>query len=1484
MNIAHDIRLALEHHRAGRLQEAARLYEQLTVAAPGDARPWHFLGAIAMQSGNFARALELVNRALELDPTLADGHYHLAASLAKLDRLSDAVASYRQALRLQPLHADAHRNLAGVLRQLNELDGALTHAHKALELSPNAASFQILGEILYQRHQWNAAMEAFQRATEIDPYSAPSYNNMGNILQLQLDYDRAEANYRRSVELDPRSSAVWTNLGMVRMRLGRLDESIQAHRRAVALAPESALARNALGVSLLEQGVPDEAADCFTRAQQLDANCVEALPNLSLVRLMQGRAADAVDCCLQAITRRPDYHQAHSSLLFALIFHPDDDPAKLLAEQIRWGQRHADYLSAVVSPHENDPTPHRRLRIGYASPNFRQHCQALFTVPLLTNHDHQAFEIYCYSDVTQPDSHTRRLQKQADIWRDVARLSDEQLAEQIRADKIDILVDLTMHLANNRALVFARKPAPVQVCWLAYPGSTGMAAMDYRISDALLDPPQVGDKLYVEKTVRLPDAFWCYDPLDDTSTDDASTDDTSTVNSLPANRSGHVTFGCLNNFCKVNPSVLAVWAGVLNAVPNSRMLILAAQGRHRQQTLDTLQNLGVESHRITFLTPRPRVEYLELYHSIDIALDTFPSNGHTTSLDGLWMGVPVVTLVGKSVTGRAGLCQLTILGLADLVAYDARQYVRIASNLAADLPRLSALRAALRERLAASPLMDAPRFARNMEDAYRSMWEKCCQQAAAPQPAPATTASMIPQLIHQLWKDENLSPRYEAFSQSWKQQHPGWQYTLWTDAMLRKFIETRKPALLRIYDGYSNSICRADLGRYVILHELGGVYADLDCVCLKPIDTLLPADGLAIAYEPQAHADSPWARERGITAIACPSFIACQARHPVWESVFMAIAAAAHLPDPLDATGPFLLSRVLTNLSASSNMTYLPSHLIYPMTRQQCVDGLASDLDFWEQRTREAYVLHYWDGTWYSHQSPRHDLPAHIPLHIENPSKPPVSWAGFPAVPMISCLMVTSRRPQLAERSIACFLSQTYANKQLLIVSATPEPELVEHIRRLGRPEIKLLHYSQPEANLGVLRNHAVDHAQGDLVCIWDDDDLFDPERLSVQVNALRQCGAGACVLHRIVLWWPAKQRLGITAPRAWEGSLLAFKSRLPRYAPLDKAEDTPVMRALLTDVRVACVDQPRLYVYVVHENNTSPVKQFEHWWETATARFAGTRYRSTLLELARRFPPGVLQVDRSAVPQLADSFALQVTTLQVTCVMVTRGRPLQARQAVDCFVAQSYPHRELLIVTEAIDPSLRAYIDHLSHARIHVFEVGEIGLTLGELRNMAVDRASGELVCQWDDDDLYHPDRLTEQVRALSNANADACLLSRWMIWWPREQRLAISNARAWEGSLLARRSKMPRYPAIARGEDTLVVDHLMKHHRVITIDLPHLYLYIVHGGNTWNADHFKPQWNTATQRYVGDAYTQMLATLEPGYPVLSTTYLDQPADRPLV
>jgi protein O-GlcNAc transferase len=679
--------LAMSHHQAGRLQEAEHLYRQVLARQPSHFGALHLMGGIAQQTGRLDLAVDLMRKAVAAEPRSPEAQGNLGNALRDKGLLDEAIAAFRQAIALNPKLPGAYSNLGNALKYKGQLDEAIAAFRQDIALNSNLPG---------------------------------AHSNLGNALRDKGQLDEAIAAFRRAIALNPKLHGVHVNLANALKDKGQLDEAIASYRLAIELTPNQPEVHGNLGDSLKNKGRFDEAAAACQQAIALRPGYAEAYANLGSVLKEKGQLDEAIAVYRRALALRPDYVEAHSCLVFTLLYHPGYDAAAIAEEHQRWDRQHAQPLGKSVAAYLNDHRPDRRLRIGYVSPDFRDHCQSLFTVGLLSHHDHEQFEIFCYSSVIQPDEITQRITACADVWRAVGKLSDAKLAEMIREDRIDILVDLTMHMRQNRLLAFARKPAPVQVAWLAYPGTTGLSAMDYRLTDPYLDPPGDGDQRYVEESIRLPDTFWCYDSL----TTEPS------VNALPALESRHVTFGCLNNFCKVNDNLLALWAKVLRQVEHSRLLLLAPLGDCRLRTQQRFEKDGVDPQRIEFIPFQTRDKYLETYHRIDLGLDTFPYNGHTTSLDSFWMGVPVVTLVGSTAVSRAGWCQLSNLGLAELAAQTPEEFVRIAVDLAKDLPRLEQLRSTLRPRMEQSPLMDAPTFARNIEAAYRRMWQTWCESGS----------------------------------------------------------------------------------------------------------------------------------------------------------------------------------------------------------------------------------------------------------------------------------------------------------------------------------------------------------------------------------------------------------------------------------------------------------------------------------------------------------------------------------------------------------------------------------------------------------------------------------------------------------------------------------------------------------------------------------------------------------------------------------
>jgi protein O-GlcNAc transferase len=553
------------------------------------------------------------------------------------------------------------------------------------------------------------------------PQNSEVVNLLGAISMSRGDCNAAISYFDASLCMDPNQSYVHCNRALALQALQRLPEAVQAARRATELSPEFPQAHNHLGLMLFAAGQTEESIAEFGRALAINPDFADGYNNLGNAYKDMGDIAKSLECYRRGAKLDPDSIFSQGNLLMALHYDPDADAPAILAAARAWAARFAEPKIGSWRAHANNLDPDRVLRIGLVSPDFRWHPVGRFLMPWLANFDRSRLQIICYADVVHPDSATDRLRADATQWRNICGMPDAALAEQIRADQIDILLDLTLHSCGNRLPMFALKPAPVQATYLAYCSTSGMTAMDYRLSDPYLDPPQSGAaQIYSEKTIRLAETYWCYEP----------TIGTLPITPLPALTNGYITFGCFNNFCKVSAPAWSAWRRLLTAVPNSHLRIHARPGVHRSKSMKFLADAGIAENRIHFLDMLPPDQYLQQYQQTDIALDPFPFNGGTTSCDAIWMGVPVVTLRGKTAVGRAGASILSNLKLEELIAETIEQYISIATNLANDLPRLSNLRETLRERMQRSPLMDAKAFARDMEIALRQMWRETVGKAS----------------------------------------------------------------------------------------------------------------------------------------------------------------------------------------------------------------------------------------------------------------------------------------------------------------------------------------------------------------------------------------------------------------------------------------------------------------------------------------------------------------------------------------------------------------------------------------------------------------------------------------------------------------------------------------------------------------------------------------------------------------------------------
>lgn len=609
-----------------------------------------------------------------------------------------AEQGYRQILAANPNHADALHLLGVIAHQVGNHQAAIQCIGAAIRLKGTDPAFHAnLAVALNALVKWDEAVACYRHALELKPDYAEAHCNLGVALKRLGKLSEAAACYRRALELKPNLADAHQNLGNLLQDQGQREEAIACYRRVLELKPRSAATYKDLGNALKGVGKYHEAESCCRRALELKPDLAGAHNNLGNALKCQGRLEEAIACYRRALELKPDYRKAHSNLLLALHYRSGITASDLAAAHVEFGRRHAPPLLANGRRFENDRDPARRLRIGFLAPDFGRHAVGFFLVRVWEHLDPDQGEVVGYSDRTLQDELTARLRASSRVWRDVAGWADERLADQILADRIDILFDLAGHTAGNRLAVFARKVAPLQVTWAGYVGTTGLPAMDYLLADRHQIPAS-DERHYCESVLRMPDGYICYDPPSYAEP----------VSPLPALSQGYVTYGSFNNPAKINPAVSELWARILQRVPQSRLVL-----KYRGMTDSSVRGIlvaafashGIDPQRLEFLDFSPHADALAQYQRIDLALDPFPYSGGLTTCEALWMGVPVVTWPGETFASRHSLSHLSTVGLTETIADNADDYVESAVALSQDLPRLAAVRSRLRAQMAASPLV-----------------------------------------------------------------------------------------------------------------------------------------------------------------------------------------------------------------------------------------------------------------------------------------------------------------------------------------------------------------------------------------------------------------------------------------------------------------------------------------------------------------------------------------------------------------------------------------------------------------------------------------------------------------------------------------------------------------------------------------------------------------------------------------------------------
>jgi len=670
--------------------------------------------ARCLAAGDLNRARTLAEAVLAAVSGEPEALFILGSATAMAGAPAEAVPLFRRCIAGGGATPERLYNLGLALHQAGDLEGAERSFFAAILRAPRLAeAYQSLGVTLAARGNGEDAAAAFRRAVEERPEWVEASLNLAAVLANGRQPQAAFAVYRDLLARHPQNGHFLFLAGTAALNADFLEEADRLLRQALLRSPRDAGTMNNLALVLGRMGRVGEAVHMFRQAVAVKADYVEAWFGLAAALDAQGEPEAALAAYRTVAELRPDDPGTDSNLLMMLGYREALTPAELSAAHRRWGERVEGALAPALAANPRPvppPLAGRRLRIGYVSPDFRLHSVAMFLLPLLAAHDRTRVELFAYSNVELPDVITDHVRRSVDGWRDIQGVADDAVAAQIRADGIDVLVDLTGHTAHNRLGVFARQPAPVQVSWLGYPATTGLAAIDARFTDAVADPPGESDRHHTERLVRLEGGFLCYRPL-------GSVPDPAPP---PCLENGFVTFGSFNTLNKLNPEVAALWARVLHAVPGSRLLLKAgplADGSVRKRVLGLFASHGVPAGRIDLLARVPDNDgHLKAYGRMDVALDPFPYNGTTTSCEALWMGVPVLTLTGSRHAARVGASLLTAAGRPDLIAADADDFVLKAAALAADPSRLAADRQALRPHLQASRLCDATAFGRAFED------------------------------------------------------------------------------------------------------------------------------------------------------------------------------------------------------------------------------------------------------------------------------------------------------------------------------------------------------------------------------------------------------------------------------------------------------------------------------------------------------------------------------------------------------------------------------------------------------------------------------------------------------------------------------------------------------------------------------------------------------------------------------------------------
>jgi predicted O-linked N-acetylglucosamine transferase (SPINDLY family) len=704
----------------GHFAEVERIAQEILLKNSKHGFAWKALAAVITLQGRTAESLPPMLKAAQLLPEDAEVHNNLGNTLKNLGRLDEAVACFHRALEMKPELYQALSNLGSALLELGRPLEAMECSRRALEMEPEfAQGLSNLGSALLELGRLDEAKECCLKALKIKPKLYQALNNLGNA-HLELGcLDEAKECFLKALEIEPNNAQGLSNLGRAFRELGFLDQALECYQKALEIRPTLYQALNNLGQVLMDLGQLDEAMECYRRALEIRPDYAQALGNRGKVLMELGRLDEARACYRQALNSKPDFAQVRSNLLFSYSYAVCATAVEQLEEATKFGRLQAEKAVHPFSAWPSLP-PLGRLRVGVVSGDLHDHPVGFFTAGVFSEIDTSSVELVAYTTNYESYQFASQDGQNFAAVKSLAGLSDQAAASLIYADGVQVLIDLSGHTAHNRLPMFAWKPAPVQVSWLGYWATTGVAAIDYLLVDKIAVPDGF-EAQFTEQCWYLPETRLCFTPPE------VAPD----VSALPAIAfgEGSVTFGCFQLLAKVSTETLLLWGKVFAKFPKASLLWQCRQFSDAalvEATSARLQDLGMAPSRVRLLGSVPRLEYLANYHQVDLVLDTFPFPGGTTTCEALWMGVPTLTLAGKSMLSRQGASLMTAAGLPEWVACSEDDFVTKAIILAGSkqaLERLAALRGGLRELLASSPLFSASRFARHLEQALWGMWE-----------------------------------------------------------------------------------------------------------------------------------------------------------------------------------------------------------------------------------------------------------------------------------------------------------------------------------------------------------------------------------------------------------------------------------------------------------------------------------------------------------------------------------------------------------------------------------------------------------------------------------------------------------------------------------------------------------------------------------------------------------------------------------------